>query len=161
MVNKKQPVPSRGPNSRDRRRVVTETGGQSRTKQAFKRECDVNEILARYRETGAIEHVARFAPQYGEVPSQTFYEAMNTVADSRTMFEELPSRIRKRFGNDPGQFLAFVEHADNPADAIIALGEEDRNIQRNTASSSAKVAEVPSAATGEPASEARQSEPTP
>ena len=41
---------------------------------------------------------------------------MELVAESKTMFEELPSGIRKKFGNDPGTFLEFVENPANKAE---------------------------------------------
>ena len=149
-------IGSGGPNSRQRRRVLSPSGGESMTKQAFKKECDVNEILARYRETGAVDHVSQYAPQYGEVPSQSFYEAMNQVAEATSMFEDLPSRIRKRFDNDPGQFLAFVESAEDPSAAIIALGQEDRYTQPEPDARPSGRDEVPSSGTDGPTSEARQ-----
>ena len=37
------------------------------------------------------------------------------------MFEELPSQIRKKFNNDPAQFLDFVQNENNK-DALYEMG---------------------------------------
>lgn len=83
------------------------------TKQSFKDECDINKIMARFQKTGAIDHYAAYAPQYDVVTSTNLHEAMNIVADAETMFEELPSSLRKKFHNDPSEFLDFVQDENN------------------------------------------------
>ena len=85
---------------------------QSETKQAFKDECDVNQIMAKYQKTGVIDHVKRFGGDYGYADSTDFHDAMNLVADAQTMFNELPSAAREHFGNDPARFLDFVDTMD-------------------------------------------------
>lgn len=87
---------------------------EDRTKQAFKDECDINNIMARYQKTGIINFQQRFEPRYGDVSAIEFQSAMQTVARGKTMFNELPSRVRERFHNDPAQFMEFI---NNPANA--------------------------------------------
>lgn len=96
-----------------RRRVQTEIIGESMTKQAHKRECDINHIMSKFQKTGIIEHQRSHGPQYMEVNSIDFHQAMNLVAEAQEMFEDLPSQIRKRFGNDPAAFLDFVQDEGN------------------------------------------------
>ena len=36
------------------------------TKQSFKDECDINKIMAKFQKTGALNHYAKHAPQYGD-----------------------------------------------------------------------------------------------
>lgn len=89
-----------------------------RTKQSFKDECDINVILKRFEATGQLEHVAKRAPSYGDVPALDFREAMDLVVKARADFAQLPSAIRDRFGNDPGQLLAFLEDPKNREEGV-------------------------------------------
>ena len=82
------------------------------TKQAFKEECDVNQIMKKYQKTGVIDHVNRFGGDYGFADSGDFHQAMSLIADAQTMFNELPSQAREHFGNDPARFLDFVDRMD-------------------------------------------------
>lgn len=86
---------------------------QGRTKQSFKSECDINIIMSRYMQTGSIEHVNRLLPQYQDLESIDYQDAMLIVAESRSLFQELPSDIRAKFHNDPGQFLDFMHDPEN------------------------------------------------
>lgn len=88
------------------------------TKQSFKNECDINRIMEKFQKTGTINHFAKHAPNYGETTQMQLQDALNIVADANTMFEELPSSIRKRFNNDPGQFLDFVQNPKNAEEAF-------------------------------------------
>lgn len=93
----------------------------SMTVQSAKKECDINNIVAKYQKTGAIEHANRYEPQYGEVTSVTFQDAMNQVTSAQQMFDDLPSSIRQRFEGDPGAFLDFVADPSN-AEEMAELG---------------------------------------
>ena len=94
---------------------------KGRTKQSFKDECDINNIMAKYQKTGAIAHVNKHGAQYGFATSQDFASAMRTVTVAQEMFDGLPSSIRNRFSNNPASFLDFVQDADNKEEGI-ALG---------------------------------------
>ena len=61
-------------------RVITPITGESMTKQSFKGECDVNKIMAKFEKTGIIDHYAKYAPTYGEVPAANLLDAMQIVA---------------------------------------------------------------------------------
>jgi phage internal scaffolding protein len=92
--------------------------GETRTKQSAQAETDINNIMARYLKTGHISWVNRQTPTYGISDGQTFHEAMNIVCEAQENFSELPAHIRKRFGNDPAQFLDFVTDENNKDEAI-------------------------------------------
>jgi len=85
----------------------------SLTKQSFTKECDINNIMAKYQKTGALEHLNKNEASYGFASSQDFTESMEIVAKGQTMFEELPSSIRSKFENDPAKFLEFVQNPEN------------------------------------------------
>lgn len=95
--------------------------GKGRTKQSFKAECDINNILARFKRTGVIEFTSKYQAQYGDVTALDFTEAMHTIATAKSMFHDMPSHLRARFKNDPAEFLAFVDNPANKEEAR-ALG---------------------------------------
>ena len=80
---------------------------ERKTKSEFADECDINKIMARYRKTGelpvtALQAADRFG-DFSQVPD--FQEMQNRVLAAHEMFAALPSDIRKRFNNDPGEFI--------------------------------------------------------
>lgn len=96
--------------------------GPSMTKQSFKRECDINVLLAKYRKTGFIDHLAKHQGQYADLPNgQSYHEAMNMILDAQESFNQLPSEIRNMFKNDPREFLDFVDDPSN-AEKLKDLG---------------------------------------
>jgi len=97
----------------NRLRVQVVFDGPGKTKQEFKDESDINKIMARYQQTGLLSNVTTKLPQFADVDGQTFYDAMLVVAESKTLFEQLPSLVRTKFENDPGKFLDFVHDPKN------------------------------------------------
>jgi len=91
---------------------------QGLTKQSFRDECNINNILAKYQKTGLLEFVNKNQPQYADFTGFDFMNAMNTVAKANEMFEQLPASVRKRFNNEPGEFMAFVDDAANTDEAV-------------------------------------------
>ena len=59
-----------------REAVQVHSVGETRTKQSFKKECDINVIMAKYQKTGAITHFSNHQQQYGIADGQTFQDAM-------------------------------------------------------------------------------------
>lgn len=96
----------------DRRRVVVHTG-PGKTEQAHKRETDMNYILKEYAKTGFMKHSKEHQGRYDDVSVQSFQEAMFTVTSAQSMFNELPAAVRKRFMNNPAEFLGFVQNPEN------------------------------------------------
>ena len=98
-------------NKADRPAIVC---GKGRTQQNFAKDCDINEIMKRYEKTGLVAHVNRFQGSYGDVTGALdFHSAQNAVIAATEAFMTLPARIRQKFANDPGAFLAFVEDPAN------------------------------------------------
>jgi len=86
------------------------------TQQQFAESCNINNILAKYQKTGLIDHVAKYQPQYGDCSGADYTEAMRTVANAKSMFEELPSSVRANFDHNPANFLDFARDL-TPEDA--------------------------------------------
>lgn len=83
------------------------------TRQEFRDECDINTIMRRYISTGELPALNISAPQYLDVSEGYDFRAqMCHVAQAQTMFNELPSRIRSQFDNNPA---LFVDFCSNPA----------------------------------------------
>lgn len=100
--------------------VFPETEG--RTQQSFKKQCDVNTIMKQFEKTGMFEHVTEHAGSYGDyLDAPEYHAAMNAVVEAQEMFDTLPARVRKRFGNDPSDFLAFMDDPEN-VDEMRSLG---------------------------------------
>jgi len=96
----------------------------SRTKQAMKAECDINILLKRYNATGVMPQPWKSPPtpswgDFAEAPD--YFEAQRMLLDAWQAFASLPSKVRNRFANDPGQLLAFVQDPKNREEAQ-ALG---------------------------------------
>jgi len=103
-------------------RVTKEFHLPSRAKQSFKDECDINNIMSKYMANGLIDHVNEHQGRYENLPDNVeFHDAMNQIRDAEEAFASLTSAIRRRFNNDPAQFLEFVLNEQN-RDEIIALG---------------------------------------
>ena len=94
-----------------------------RTKQSFKDETDVNNIIAKHARMGTLSHLEQFGGQYGDFGDFDFQEAQNQIARANSMFEELPSAVRNQFANSPEKFLEYVNDPDNKDDLRDKLPE--------------------------------------
>lgn len=103
-----------------RERVYTAISGPSMTVQEYKDECDINNIVNQFVKTGTVTHVNRRQGYYGHVTGEDFSDAMRVVTEAQIMFDDLPSEVRKNFGNDPAALLDFVENAS--PDELTAAG---------------------------------------
>lgn len=100
--------------------MFTENDGK--TKQEFKDECQIQNIINKYHKTGMITHLAKHQGDYGDFSKITSYQdAVMAVMDAEQTFSELPANIRSEFQNDPGKLLAFVED-DKNYDKAVELG---------------------------------------
>lgn len=96
----------------------------SLTRSEFLRECDINNIIDNYARTG--ELCSPFAisrqPTFADVSEiGSYQDHLNAVIQAQSAFDSLPSKVRDRFHNDPGAFLAFVQD-DSNRDEAISLG---------------------------------------
>ncbi len=108
-------------NTYQRVRVGITFPKKGRTKQSMQKECDINNIIGKYQKTGALTHFANRGAEYQDITPVEFHQAMNIVVGAQQLFDELPSTIRKKFGNNPETFLEFVQDPEN-ADDMAHLG---------------------------------------
>lgn len=100
-------------------RRITAPPGVSLTKQSFKDDCDINNIVARNADGHAITHLNRGEPQYGDFTNATDYLAARTqVMAAQADFDALPSNVRERMDNDPANLLAFMSDESNSEEAV-------------------------------------------
>lgn len=100
-------------------RVISANNQPSMTIQSEKDFCDINKIVSRFKTTGLMTNLAKGLPQQGDFTQVTdYHSALNQVIAAQDAFMALPAAVRKRFANDPGQLLSFVEDPQNRAEAI-------------------------------------------
>lgn len=91
------------------------------TQQHFADECDINVIVSKYMTTGILGDSlssASIEPQYGDFASAPdFHTAQNIIAQANQAFDLLPAHLRKRFENDPGKMLEFLDDDSNREEA--------------------------------------------
>jgi len=97
-----------------RRKTSIKFTQPSMTKQSFAKECNINNIMARYEKTGIVEHVMEMPGQFGDVSEPLEYqEALNKVNAARSLFDSLPAQVRAKFDNEPFLFLEFAQNPEN------------------------------------------------
>lgn len=116
---------------RDRKHISTVNTGKGLTEQSHTEECDINTILHDYTRTGFMRHAKANEGQYDDVSSVDFQEAQIAVANVKSMFEGLPSQIRREFNQDPSTFLNFVQNPENAQELSkrgLLVGNDGINI---------------------------------
>jgi len=106
----------------DRDAVSDESGllclDPSLAQQSFKEEVDINTIVNRFGVTGHLPSPARL-PSYGDFEGVWDYQsAMNALRSADSAFMALPAALRKRFDNDPHQFVQFCSDDANRDEAV-------------------------------------------
>lgn len=93
--------------------------GPSLTQQHKANECDINQIMARYRVTGLVSHITGKAPLFGDYTAIGDFRAIqDKILSANSAFMELSSKVRKRFHNDPAEFVEFCQDPDNHSEAF-------------------------------------------
>ncbi|AXL15207.1 internal scaffolding protein [Microviridae sp.] len=106
---------------------------EGRTEQHHKDECDVNNILKKYKANGVIQHVRQYEGKYGDFSGEDFQTAMNIIAEGKSMFESVPAYIRAKFDNDPKRFLDFVCDEANESKLVEMGLATQRELNENPA----------------------------
>jgi len=99
----------------------------SLTKQSFKDECDINQIVKKHKPADLMMTLEQQNGQiYADVSEIPDYQtAMDTIASANQLFASLPAQLRKRFNNDPAEYLNFVQNEENLSEAIkLGLASE-------------------------------------
>jgi len=101
----------------EHKRITAPKGPGGRTKQSFKDECDINNIMRKYKQTGQLPN-ARPPGQGGDFTGfEDYHDSLNRIIAAQDSFMSLPALTRKRFANDPGEFLEFINDPKNIEEA--------------------------------------------
>ncbi|AXL14635.1 internal scaffolding protein [Microviridae sp.] len=94
----------------------------SMTEQQHAESCDIHNILKKYENLGMSPYALPDPSNYPDVSNNLDYHtASNMVAEAHSMFEELPSKLREQFDNDPIRMMDFM--SQNPSNEdLIKLG---------------------------------------
>lgn len=137
-----------------RRRVQLICQDKSRAQQNMKAECDINNIVKRFRETGQLPHMINREARYGDFSDVgTYQDAINTVMLAQEQFDALPAATRRRFDNDPAKFLEFATDPKNQDELIkmgLATRREAAPEPESTASNKEAKAPLPKSPKGSP-----------
>lgn len=107
------------------------------TKQYFKDECDINNVVKRFQETGFVP-VTRGEPQYGDAPNLDFKEALDLVMSARQEFNDLEHAVQALFDFNESNYYSFLDgYSRNPApyDALVGAAEDARSSDEGAPSS--------------------------
>lgn len=116
------------------RRVVTDVGERSRTKQAFAAEADAKTIVRKYKQSGDWHMLLqnRATPRYGDFTAATDYlTALTKVREAERLFMELPSSVRSHVHNNVAELLQLV-YDPSRRDEAVKIGlipEETRDVE--------------------------------
>lgn len=88
------------------------------TQQSFAEECDINTIVKRFGLTGEVPSNLSMPVSGDFTGVSDFHSAMNMVVRAQEEFMKLPADLRKRFGHDPQELMAFLEDGRNKDEAI-------------------------------------------
>lgn len=107
----------RAPYNYDADKVSVSTGIEfpepSLTIQSQAAETDINLIIKKYSQTGAIPQV-NMPPTFGDFSQITdFHEAQQLIRQAEESFMSLPPEVRQRFEHDPGLFVQFASDPEN------------------------------------------------
>jgi len=94
------------------------------TRQEFKKDCDINEILKTYKLTGKLYQTMQ-NPEYGDFSAtQSYIDALDIVHKAEIQFNSLSASLRDRFKNSPAALLDFVNNASEADLETIGLIEK-------------------------------------
>ncbi len=99
--------------TRYKKAVIDCSNDEVITEQSHKKEVDINQIVKKHgvdliQKTAALQQFV-----YDDNPTNDFQETMNMIIKAQDTFESMPSALRKKFDNDPAQFMDFVHNEEN------------------------------------------------
>jgi len=101
------------------KRVHTVNTEPSKTDQQWKKSCDVNEIVTKYKRTGQLSHVRSQQPVYQDVSEiPDLLTSLTQVQKAKDAFLTVPAELRKKLDNDPVKFIEYLNEPSNNDEAI-------------------------------------------
>lgn len=101
------------------KRVSTINTIPSKTDESFGPDCDINNIYKKWMKTGDDSILKQRQGAYLDLTNIPDYAtALNTIQQANDEFMSLPAEIRKKFANDPQEFISFLKDPINDAEAV-------------------------------------------
>lgn len=128
--------------ARDDERVSLFCPDDGMTQQHFKMECDVNEIVRRFVQTGDATLLEGSSPVYANVSEMPtdLASAYAAIYQAEDAFMRLPSEIRKSLDNDPSRLGQWLADPDNKGVAV-KFGLMNVPVEKNETKVSAEIVE--------------------
>ncbi len=123
---------------------VSFKGTKTRTKSEFAKESDINNIVKRCMNGAAMPTGSR-TPLFGDFTEVAdFSSAQTLIAQANAEFEQLPSNVREKFGNDVSALMDFLDDENNLAEAVeLGLAPKPELEPKNTQETTQKAAPEP------------------
>lgn len=122
-----------------RERVQLFCSEPSLTKQSFKDECDINNIVNLFTQTGQMPTVNTMAEQYGDSPNITLKTALDLVKNLNQEFDNLSPEIQAGFNDNPREYAQFLSDYEEMPDSFIQqLEAQDDTLASQTQTSTDK-----------------------
>ena len=99
-------------------RVSDNTGTKSRVEPQHGEECNINTIMRKMHAQGILPHFKTGGNFGNFTEMDDFHTCQNRIIAANNDFMALPSELRSKFQNDPGQLLDFLSDENNRAEAI-------------------------------------------
>ena len=113
------------------RDISTENNEDSQTDPSFAKECDVNNIIKKFKDTGHITHLAKRQGVYADVSDVTdLLTATVQVQKAAEAFKTIPAALRRKLNEDPNELIEFLNNPENDEEAIY-YGLKERNYPQN------------------------------
>ena len=97
---------------KERMPVTLDCGTESRTKQAFKDEVDINRIVAKFQD-GVVPVMNTLEPQYGVSPTMDLKEALDSVFAVKGEFANLSNDQKSLFDYSEANYFDFLADPDD------------------------------------------------
>lgn len=109
-----------------RKRVQVFFNEPSLTRQEFKDECDINNIVKNFKKELGADYLSKVqgfqGGHFGDFSNVADYRtALDQINAVKGVFDALPAVVRKRFDNDPAVFLDFCGNVQN-RDQLVEMG---------------------------------------
>lgn len=101
----------------------------SMTEQYFQFECDINNIV-NDRVQSSLKPSTQQPIFNAEFKPNSYNDALNFIADTKSKFEQLPSSLRAEFDNNPQKLIDFVSDDSNRERAVkLGLISSDKIVK--------------------------------
>lgn len=94
--------------------IRTINNEESLAREEFHAQSDINNIMKQYEKTGTVPMKMTGQGNYIDlIDLPTYQESLELVIKAEGAFMDLPADVRKRFGNDPQEMIAFLQDPKN------------------------------------------------